>query len=229
MAEDSLTPEQERAMLALFEQASLNDYPNPERIGCPGTDFLKQLAHDHRSIKPSDHRLDHVAHCSPCFREFVVFRDKFKSQTTTRRAVLTGLGSLAAVLAVIAIAVRRPHRELTVNSESRLIDIDLRPFSPSRGTDSATLPTPRQIDLPRTRLDLRITLPFASQEGDYEVQILRADGTATGLTASGTARLRDGDTRFEVKLDLSHLPAAHYQLGVRRIPFDWLPVPVDVH
>jgi hypothetical protein len=29
-------------------------------------------------------------------------------------------------------------------------------------------------------------------------------------------------------MDLSGLPPARYQLGVRRIPFDWLPVPVDV-
>jgi hypothetical protein len=228
MADDSLTPEQERAMLALFEQASLNDYPNPERIGCPGRDFLKQLARDHRSIKLSDERLDHVAHCSPCFREFVVFRDQCRSKTNTRRGVIAGIGSLAAVLAVV-IAVRRPRPEPAANIESRLIDIDLRRFAPTRGTDSAASTNPPQIDLPRTRLRLRITLPFASPEGEYEVQILHADGATTGLKASGIARLKDGDTRFEVKMDLSGLPAARYELGVRRIPFDWLPVPVDVH
>ena len=54
MADDSLTPEQERAILDLFEKASLNDYPNPERIGCPGDDFLKQLVRNRRSIKTSD-------------------------------------------------------------------------------------------------------------------------------------------------------------------------------
>lgn len=227
MAEESLTPDQERAMLDLFEQASLNDYPNPERIGCPGADFLKQLARDHRSITLSDQRLDHVVHCSPCFREFVAFRDQIKRRSVTRRALFAGGGSLAAAFAVL-ITIRRPHPEPPTNSEATVIDIDLRPFSPTRGAASAPSPSPHQIDLPRTRLRLRITLPFGSPEGDYEVQILRADSAATGLKASGTAQLKDGDTRFEVKMDLSGLPPAQYQLGVRRIPFDWLPVPVDV-
>jgi hypothetical protein len=227
MADDSLTPEQERAILELFEQASLNDYPNPQRIGCPGDNFLRQLVRDRTSINLNDERLKHVAHCSPCFREFVGFRDQAKRQLITRRAVFAGVGSLAAVLAVV-IAVRRSHPESSVNTESRLIEIDLQKYTATRGSDTAPAAKPAEIDLPRMRLDLRITLPFASPEGEYEVQILRADGTATGLKSSGMAHLKDGQTRFEVKMNLSGLPRARYQLGVRRIPFDWLPVPVDV-
>jgi hypothetical protein len=227
MADDSLTPEQERAILDLFEEASLNDYPNPERIGCPGDNFLKQLVRDRSSIKTSDERLKHVVHCSPCFRKFVIFRNQLKRQVTTRRAVIAGVGSLAAALGIV-IAVRPRHSEAPANTEARVIDIDLRKYAATRGIDSTPAPNPPHIDLPRTRLDLRITLPFASLEGEYEVQILRADGSPTGLKSSGTARLKDGDTRLEVKMDLSGLPPARYQLGVRRIPFDWLPVPVDV-
>src|SRR3954470_13408752 len=40
MNDERLTPEQRRTMLDLLEQAALHDYPNPERIGCPGADFL---------------------------------------------------------------------------------------------------------------------------------------------------------------------------------------------
>jgi hypothetical protein len=228
MADDSLTPEQKRAILDLFEQASLNDYPNPERIGCPGDKFLKQLVRDRSSIELSDERLKHVVHCSPCFREFVSVRDQPKSKVTTRRAIFAGVGSLAAALAVV-IMVRRPHPEPPVNTGPRVIDIDLRRYAGARGADSAPIPNPPQIDLPRTSLDLRIILPFASPEGQYEVQILRANHAPTGLKSSSMAQLMDGETRLEVKMDLSGLPPARYQLAVRRIPFDWLPVPVDVH
>ena len=62
MADDSLTPEQERAIRDLFEQASLSDYPNPDRIGCPGDNFLKQLVRDRDAIKLTDERLKHVVH-----------------------------------------------------------------------------------------------------------------------------------------------------------------------
>jgi hypothetical protein len=227
MADDSLTPEQERAILNLFEQASLNDYPNPDRIGCPGDNFLKQLVRDRNSIELTDARLKHVARCSPCFREFVAFRDQPKQKTPTRRAIFTGGGVIAAAAAIGIAVQRRPHVPPIV-PEPRVIDIDLRKFGGTRGVDSAPAPAPPQIDLPRTLLDLRIILPFASPAGQYEVQILRADDSATGLKASGTANIEKGLTHLEVKMDLSGLPAAHYQLGVRRIPFDWMPVPVDV-
>jgi hypothetical protein len=228
MADDSLTPEQERAIRELFEQASLNDYPNPERIGCPGDNFLKQLVRDRNSIKLADERLKHVVHCSPCFREFVAFRDQPQRKTPTRRTIFTGAGAIAAAVAIGIAVQRRPHPGPATNTGAHVIDIDLRQFAGTRGVDSAPAPTPPQIDLPRTRLDLRIILPFASPEGQYEVQILRADDSATGLKAAGIAHIDNGITRLEVKLDLSGLPPSRYQLGVRRIPFDWLPVPVDV-
>jgi hypothetical protein len=75
MTDDLLTPEQQHAILNLFEQASLNDYPNPGRLGCPGENFLKQIVRDRNSVELTDERLKHVARCSPCFREFVAFRD----------------------------------------------------------------------------------------------------------------------------------------------------------
>jgi len=228
MADDSLTPEQERAILNLFEQASLNDYPNPDRIGCPGETFLKQLVRDRDSIELTDARLKHVARCSPCFREFVALRDQPKQKTPTRRAIFTGAGVIAAAAAIGIAVQRRPHGGPPVEPEPRVIDIDLRKFGGTRGVDSAPAPAPPQIDLPRTLLDLRIILPFASPAGQYEVQILRADDLATGLKASGMANIEHGLTHLEVKMDLRGLPPAHYQLGVRRIPFDWLPVPVDV-
>ena len=37
-------------LLEVFEQSSLQDYPNPDRIGCPGQPFLRKLAFDRKSI-----------------------------------------------------------------------------------------------------------------------------------------------------------------------------------
>ena len=45
-----------------------NRFPNPDRICCPGTDILKQMA-----AKPSSFKdrqvIDHIARCSPCSDE----------------------------------------------------------------------------------------------------------------------------------------------------------------
>ncbi|HWF45991.1 MAG TPA: hypothetical protein VG168_03210, partial [Bryobacteraceae bacterium] len=51
---------EERELLDLLSESALNDYPNPERIGCPGEVFLRQLATDRKSVPIRDPRLDHV-------------------------------------------------------------------------------------------------------------------------------------------------------------------------
>lgn len=69
-----LTDEQGQLMLQLLEEAALHDYSNPQREGCPGSEFLFRLACDRGSIDITDARLTHVARCSPCFTEFRSFR-----------------------------------------------------------------------------------------------------------------------------------------------------------
>jgi hypothetical protein len=227
MGDERLTREQERAMLELLEQAALHDYPNPDRIGCPGAEFLKRLASNRRSIALSDARLDHVTRCSPCFREFVEFRDGHKRSVFTRRAVLaTGGGALAAGLATVL--ARRPKSPSNPSIDYQQIRINLFDYAANRGVDSQPRTTAAQPDLPRKHLELRITLPFTSPEGKYEVQILEASGKPTGLISSGMAQIENGKTMLSVKMDLTSLSPNRYQVGIRRVPFDWMPVPVQV-
>lgn len=48
----------------LFQEAS----PNPARLDCPGREVLEQLAA--RSLPIEHPGYHHLAHCSPCYREF---------------------------------------------------------------------------------------------------------------------------------------------------------------
>jgi hypothetical protein len=226
MNDDRLSREQERAMLELLEESALNDYPNPQRIACPGTEFLKQLANNRRSIELSDVRLDHVPRCSPCFREFAYFRDARKRAVMTRRAVLAAAGTLAAGLGVVVL--RWPQSDLQSSGYERF-EINLYNYSRTRGVDTPNSPASLRTDIPRKRLYLIIILPFASQEGKYEIQILRGNGESTGLSASGTAQLRNGKTSLEIKIDLTSLSPDHYQMGIRRVPFSWIPIPIEIH
>jgi hypothetical protein len=224
MNDERLTRDQERSMLDLLEQAALHDYPNPERIGCPGSDFLRRLATDRQSIDINDPALTHVARCSPCFREFVTYRDAARRKVFTRRAALAAGGAAAAGMALAAVKWSRPQ-----NSEAyERAEINLFNETGTRGTAThPQSPSPKPM-LPRKRLDLFITLPFASPEGHYEVQVLHADGKPTGLSSSGTAHLSEGKTMLRVRMNLSSLEPDAYQIGIRRIPFDWVPVPVEV-
>jgi hypothetical protein len=82
--------------------------------------------------------------------------------------------------------------------------------------------------LPAKRLDLTITLPLASPEADYQVEVLNSDGKQADVHASGKAYLKDGNTLLQVRLDLSSLKPDAYRIGIRRIPYDWMPIPVQV-
>src|ERR1700690_1190881 len=93
MDEEKLSPQEERRLLEMFERSSLNDYPNPEREGCPGTAFVRKLAFDRKSIPVRHPDLTHVARCSPCFREFLAYRKQ-----AARRKMLKRVGALAAMV-----------------------------------------------------------------------------------------------------------------------------------
>ena len=52
-----------------IQQAILNEFPNPERCHCPGTQKLTELAA--RAIVVEDDVWVHITHCSHCYREFL--------------------------------------------------------------------------------------------------------------------------------------------------------------
>src|SRR5215472_16792384 len=82
-----------------LEAAALNSYPNPDRIGCPGDKtILRNLAA--KKIRPTDPVIQHVAECSPCFRELKQFQKELN-----RKRWLQRLGAVAALAAVILVAV----------------------------------------------------------------------------------------------------------------------------
>ncbi|MFL6447360.1 MAG: hypothetical protein ACJ746_06675 [Bryobacteraceae bacterium] len=224
MDDGRLTREQDRRMLELLEQAALHDYPNPERKGCPGAEFLKRLASDRASISLDDARLTHVARCSPCYREFVVYRNSVRKRSISRRASIAAGCAAAAGIALVGI--RTSHRP---NSEHWVQEtIDLSSNQVTRGTDSNPAAATKKISLSAKRLDLTITLPLASPEGEYQVEVLNPNGKQAEVHANGKAFLKDGNTLLHVKLDLSSLRPDSYQIGIRRIPYDWFPIPVEV-
>ena len=51
-----------------FDELFGHGNPNPRRIGCPSRDVLEALARRERPIE--DPAYEHVANCSPCYREF---------------------------------------------------------------------------------------------------------------------------------------------------------------
>lgn len=53
-------------LMAAFETVVHRDFPNPQRIGCPGHGFLLALAAGRRDDQ-SAQVLSHIRECAPCF------------------------------------------------------------------------------------------------------------------------------------------------------------------
>lgn len=210
----------ERELLRLLAESALNDYPNPERIGCSGQEFLRTLAFRRKSIPVGDPRLDHVVHCSPCFREFTDFQ---AAATRRRNARWAAISTIAAVIAIaVALWITGVFGRLTsnrgVNGPPIVAEINLQNRPITRGAT----PSPQQdeIMVPRGQLKLTILLPFGSDEGNYDVQVLKEVDKAL-IATSGRAVIVQGVTRLSIFLNTSSLPSGKYLLGIRHPPLDW--------
>ncbi|HEV2398758.1 MAG TPA: hypothetical protein VGS27_17570 [Candidatus Sulfotelmatobacter sp.] len=63
----------EKDLIDAFENVVHRDFPNPERVGCPGREVLAQLVRLPADAQRS-HLLEHVRKCAPCFDELKKLR-----------------------------------------------------------------------------------------------------------------------------------------------------------
>ena len=70
----------EKELLEAFERIIHEDFPNPQRIGCPGREALLKLAE--ASGQSQQTRLvTHIRQCAPCFDELKELRRKLGDQS----------------------------------------------------------------------------------------------------------------------------------------------------
>ena len=213
-----------------LQDAILSEYPNPDRMGCPGNAVLKELA-----IGPSegnfeqDPRWQHLVHCSECYREFLAFRAGVRADRKARRArsqVMLGAALLVTVVG-LSLGVRelrqanRPHNpELAFRA--RVVYLE----GVSRSAEGSGDTKPLVFD--REPEELTIRLPLTSPEGTYAIQIERSPDKPL-ISATGQAKMENDATAFTVKIDLSKLEPGGYVLCVRRVPLQPVCHPVVVH
>jgi hypothetical protein len=224
-----------------FEELLLRAYPNPDRKGCPGSLALRAAADN--AVSFDDLTLQHVRQCSPCFGEFRVFRDARRNRERLRHVALwTGVAALLIVFvcAIAASIYRKSHHignQNDLNSARtgakavpRLIALDFRSLDPQRGAalpnnDGAT----RSWTIPATLVRLNLTLPFASDDGNYRLE-LRGIGNATVKKFSGIALIKEGDTILTVdRVDLAGIPDGKYELLYAHADASWHVAPITIH
>jgi hypothetical protein len=69
----------EKELLEAFERVIHEDFPNPQRIGCPGDEALLKLAEGSERVQQT-RLLAHIRQCAPCFDELKELRRKGRNQ-----------------------------------------------------------------------------------------------------------------------------------------------------
>ena len=222
LSSESQSNAADKRLLDILRRGLATEFPNPERIGCPGNALLKGIAQGKVSLTEGEPWLEHLGSCSPCFQEFKEFR---RQSVIHRRRVLTWAAASAVVLlfAVGGWLWVRARRSVEATDTAVL---DLRERSAARGqSQSGTGEAPLQIS--RTAKHLVLYLPIGSKEGPYDLGLLTEAGDEL-LRATGTADLHNHITSLRVEVDLSSIRPGAYSLGVRQPNLNWTRYPIRV-
>jgi hypothetical protein len=205
---------------ALFDTLYGSVEPNPDRVGCPPRETLRELAMRTRPL--SDPLWDHVMECAPCrvdVREMGRERPAVPLRSAARSVGLATAAILAVIIGVGAWIVTRGSGVPTP------VAGDLRQYAVMRsGQQQPSVPA---LDLPRRRVRLTLLMPNGSEPGHYELEVRGSNGLGHA-TASGDATLQDFITRLSVDIDLRSAPRGTFHLAVRRAGEDWQLFPVRI-
>jgi hypothetical protein len=215
-----------------LQEEILNNYPNPERKGCPGKTVLEALAGlPFETPIEGDPNWKHVTHCSECYREFLALRGTADRRNSVRDGALKwGMAGMAVVLVLVMFFFgrnwiegksKRPQNAELAAYRPVIIDIDSMTRSATGGGEK------KPFFLDREREDLKVRLPVGSKPGNYELRLRNKTGQ-TVLTRVEAAAINQGVTSFAVRADLSSLTPGQYEMDVRQVGWDWNYFPVVV-
>jgi hypothetical protein len=212
---------EEKQILDLLDRGLSQDFPNPQRVGCPDSAILKGIALHKVPLAEADRWLDHFSSCSPCFQEFTQFR----KQAVDRRRTQVWLA--AAAVLVFAVAGWLWVRTRPSVQTSATVVLDLRERSLARG-ENPTDAKEVALEIPRTAKHLIMDLPIGSKEGSYDLALLNEAGDEVSR-ASGTATLEDHIVILRADIDIRNLSPGLYFLGLRQLGPEWSRYPTRVN
>ena len=218
------TPEQKYNRIAAAVQLTiLQNFPNPDRIGCPGSAKLREVAA--RSGIVEDEAWQHITHCSPCYREFLDEKEHIRRRGRTRRnlTLATAAATLILVIGVAAYIVHPKVPEQVAQFAPETATLDLKESSGVRG-DAKTLEKAIPV-LPRRKLQLTIVLPFGSEAGPYQFRLVDAEGRVL-RSGEAPALIDSGTTAMKTELDASGLANGDYRFALRQQGLEWIIYPV---
>lgn len=219
----------EKRLLRTATDALRSDFPNSERLGCPGSDALRAVAQRKLSFPESGNVVDHIAECSPCFGEYTTHRTRYRIYAIGKRAA-----ACAAVLVAIAIAWRfspwqlEPRRQIVQRESPNPVltaTLDFRDRTVERSGRAQPPNSTEAPHLKRALLDASIKLPLGMEDGVYSVE-LRTKLRQPVLGTTGAATWDGNAETLVARMDLRHLASGEYVLAIRMGSSSWRTYPV---
>jgi hypothetical protein len=205
---------------ALFDTLYSSVEANPDRVGCPPRETLRELAMRTRPL--SDPLWDHVMECAPCR---IDVREMGRGPAVTlQRSPRRSFGLVAAAVLVLGIGLGAWMLTRGAKAPTSFTG-DLRQYAVMR-SDRPQLSEPA-FDLPPRLLQLTLVLPNGFEPGSYDIEV-RDTGGRVLATAAGHATLKDFITRLATEIDLRSAPRGLSQLAIRRTGDNWQLFPVRI-
>jgi hypothetical protein len=207
----------EKRILAALGRGILREFPNPDRVGCPRSGVVRDIAFHKLPLAQAEPWLDHLSSCSPCYRDFCGFRNAYEAR---RRNIFLAIA--ASVLIVGAVASWTFFQKQQQNRLAQTAVLDLRDRSVTRGIEpgSEVIPGERPLELSRRVTHLSFYLPRDSREGPYEVRILKPSGESL-LATNGVAKLDRGIMSLHVVVSFGPTRPGPYVLQIRSSGLEW--------
>ena len=176
------------------------------------------MARGKHSTSESD--LHHITHCSPCFATFLAVRQDARKQRL-HHAALVFVSSVILIAGIYLAA-----RFGTGHGTTVIAQWNLEYASPVRGAE-----VQRQVivQAPRKRGTVLIRLPFGSDDGRYEVAIVKDRGGSPIRNFHGRASVQNGYTNLPIRMDFAGLQAGQYYVAYRHADASWHFVQLAIH
>jgi hypothetical protein len=212
--------QEEKRVLDLLARGLSREFPNPQRVGCPGPAILKRIALHKLPLSEAELWLDHLSSCSPCFREFSEIREQASRRKRTQ------MWLVAAAVVLLAVTGWMWVRSRASGPAAAVVILDLRGRAAVRGENSTESSQP-PLEVSRNTRNLNLELPIGSNEGAYDVALLSQSGTELFRT-SAPAKLEDHVVVLRADVDLAGVSPGSYFLGLRQPGLEWMRFPIRV-
>lgn len=207
-----------------LQEAARREFPNPERVGCPGAHIVEALAR--RRLPHTHPAAEHVTRCSPCYGEFMALRQQIRRERLLRIVAIAACFVVAAA-GVTYLALQRFGGRTQPIEAVTWLTLDLRPYSENRGLGPSPTSSLGPLHLPRMRVHLTLKLPVGADEGQYKLHI-KNDVQQVVVEKQVNVSLHDHVLTAECDVDLRKLSPGRYEIAIQTGQDGWHTYPLAI-